>query len=52
MGTIVVASILFVIVALIIVRLVQNKKKGKSSCGCKCSACACAGSCHKKEKKL
>ena len=37
-----------ILITLIILSLVKNKKKGKTSCGCNCAHCAMAGSCHKK----
>ena len=46
LATIIISLVLAAIVALIIVFLVKNKKKGKSSCGCNCAHCAMAGSCH------
>ena len=46
-ATIIVSLILIAIVALIVVKLVSDKKKGKSSCGGNCAHCAMAGSCHK-----
>ncbi len=47
-ATIIVSLILIAIVALIVVKLVSDKKKGKSSCGGNCSLCAGCSSCHKK----
>ena len=49
MGTIVVGLILAVIVALIIIQLVKDKKAGRSTCGAGCAHCAMHGSCHSKE---
>ena len=46
-GTILISAVLLLIVGLIIVKLVKDKKKGKSSCGCNCAHCAMSGSCHK-----
>lgn len=46
-GTILISAGLLLIVVLIIVKLVRDKKKGKSSCGCNCAHCAMSGSCHK-----
>lgn len=46
-GTILVSAVLVAIVALIVRKLVKDKKKGKSSCGCNCAHCAMAGTCHK-----
>ncbi|MDE6679545.1 MAG: FeoB-associated Cys-rich membrane protein, partial [Ruminococcus sp.] len=36
MGTIVTALILIAVIALIIFRMIKDKKDGKSSCGCGC----------------
>ncbi len=47
-GTIVVALIICTIAAIIIVKMIKDKKKGKSSCGCGCSNCPMSGSCHHK----
>ena len=47
LSTIVVSLILMLVVAVIIRKLVRDKKKGKSSCGCNCAHCAMAESCHK-----
>lgn len=49
-GSILVGAILLVIVALIVRKLVKDKRAGKSSCGGNCSACghncaACGGHC-------
>ena len=46
MGTIIVAVILLAVVAVISVKLISDKKKGRSSCGSNCSKCAMAGKCH------
>jgi len=45
-GTIIVCIILIVIVALIIMKLVRDKKNHKTSCGCSCSTCPGAQTCH------
>lgn len=47
LATILISAGLLLIVVLIIVKLVRDKKKGKSSCGCNCAHCAMSGSCHK-----
>lgn len=47
LATIIICLVLALIVTLIIVGLVRDKKKGKSSCGCNCANCAMRGSCHK-----
>ncbi len=46
-GTIVVCAVVVAVMALIIVRMVKNKKAGKSSCGCNCGNCPMSGQCHK-----
>lgn len=43
-GTILIAIVLFAIVAAIVVKLVRDKKQGKSTCGCNCPGCH-GGSC-------
>ena len=45
-GTILITLILVCIVALIIVKMLGDKKKGKSSCGGSCGHCPISGSCH------
>lgn len=47
LGTVIVGTILFVILAAIVIKMVKDKKKGKTSCGCGCANCAMRGSCHK-----
>ena len=48
LGTIITAAVLVVIVALVIWKMVKDKKQGKSSCGCNCGSCPSACACHKK----
>ena len=48
-GTILIAAVLAALVALIIVKLVSDRKKGRSSCGCGCEACALHDTCHAKK---
>ena len=38
------------VVALVIVKMIRDKKAGKSSCGCNCGGCAMAGKCSKAKK--
>ncbi len=45
-GTILIGLLVAGIIALIILSMVLDKKKGKSSCGCGCANCAMKGSCH------
>lgn len=49
MATIIICAVLLCIVAVIIVGIVRDKKKGKSSCGCGCANCPMSGSCHQKK---
>lgn len=44
--TIIICSVIAAVVALIIIHMVKDKKRGKSSCGCGCSACAMKDCCH------
>ena len=46
-GTIIVSLVLIGVVALIVLRLHRDKRRGKSSCGGNCGCCLMAGSCHK-----
>lgn len=45
-STIIIGAVLLAIVAVIILNMARDKKKGKSSCGCNCKGCAISGSCH------
>lgn len=36
------------VVAVIIIHMIREKRKGKTSCGCGCAGCPMSGSCHKK----
>ncbi len=47
-GTLGISLLLIGLVALIILQLRRDKKKGKSSCGANCGCCPMSGSCHKK----
>ncbi len=46
LATIVISAVLAGVVALILVRMVRNRKNGNSSCGCGCGGCPMDGSCH------
>ena len=48
--TIIICTALVAVIALIIVKMVKDKKKGKSACGCNCAACPMGGSCHQAKK--
>ncbi len=47
-ATALICSGLAAIVALIIIKLIKDKKKGKSTCGGNCGHCPMGGSCHNK----
>lgn len=49
LSTIIISLVLVAVVALIVIGLVKDKKKGKSTCGNNCAHCAMAGSCHGKK---
>lgn len=44
-GTIAVAFVVAAVVALIIIKKVIDRRKGKSSCSCGCSNCPMSGKC-------
>ena len=48
--TIIIFAVLVAVIALIIVKMVKDKKKGKSACGCNCDSCPMGGSCHQAKK--
>ena len=50
LGTILISLVLAVIVTLIVVYLLRQKKAGKSSCGANCAHCAMHGKCHEHQK--
>ncbi|MDD6097148.1 MAG: FeoB-associated Cys-rich membrane protein [Oscillospiraceae bacterium] len=47
-GTIIVGAAVLAVLALVIFKIVRDKKQGKSSCGCQCSHCQNAAFCHGK----
>ncbi|MBQ9910950.1 MAG: FeoB-associated Cys-rich membrane protein [Lachnospiraceae bacterium] len=50
LGTLIVAAVLVILVALVVVKMIRDKKKGKTSCGCGCEHCAMASKCHQANK--
>ena len=50
LGTILISLVLLVIVSLIVVYLLRQKKARKSSCGANCAHCAMHGQCHEHQK--
>lgn len=45
LGTIATLAVVLVIVALLVFKLVRDKRKGKTSCSCGCSSCPMSGGC-------
>ena len=50
LGTLIVAAVLVILVALVVVKMVRAQKNGKASCGCGCANCAMAGKCDRAGK--
>ncbi|MBR0509489.1 MAG: FeoB-associated Cys-rich membrane protein [Clostridia bacterium] len=48
-GTVLITILLIAVVAVIVVKLRKDKKKGVSSCGGNCAHCAMSGTCHQKK---
>ncbi len=48
--TLAVGGVLLLIIALAVVKLVRDRKRGKSSCSCGCEGCANAEFCHSRKK--
>ena len=46
LATLLIGLGLLAIVALIILKMVKDKRSGKTSCGCGCANCAMHGKCH------
>ena len=44
-STVIISAVIVCIVALVIKRMIDNKKMGKSSCGCGCADCPMSGKC-------
>ena len=51
LSTILITAALAAVVALIIVKMIKDKKKGKTSCSCSCTGCAGASICHPDSNK-
>lgn len=50
-GNIVILSVLFLVVAAIVIFHVRAKKQGRSTCAGGCSGCAMQGICHEQKQK-
>ncbi len=46
-ATIIVAAVVAVILALIVKKMIRDKRNGKTSCSCGCGGCPLSESCHK-----
>lgn len=51
LSTIIITASLAGVVALIIIKMVRDKKKGKSGCGSCCSGCPSSSFCHSESSK-
>lgn len=49
-GSIIVALFLLVLVAVIVFKIIKDKRSGKCSCGNSCGGCAMKEMCHSKDK--
>lgn len=45
-STIIVFAVLIAVMAIIVLNMIRNKRKGKSACGCGCAECAMKDACH------
>ena len=50
LATILICLFLAAVIAAILVKLVNDRKKGKTSCGCDCAHCSMSGACHELKK--
>ena len=46
LASIMILLVIVGVVALIIVKIINDKRKGRSSCSCGCGGCAMKGTCH------
>ena len=51
-GTVLITLLLIAAVAVIIVNLRKDKKKGVPACGGNCAHCAMCGACHQEQKAV
>ena len=52
LGTVLITLLLIAVVAVILVKLRKDKKKGVSSCGGNCAHCAMGGACCQKARTV
>lgn len=50
LATIIVFLVVALVVGLVVLKMVRDKKKGKSSCSCGCGGCPLKDSCHSNSK--
>ena len=51
LATILVALIVFAVLALVLVKMIRDRKRGKTSCSCGCGGCPHAAACHQTNEK-
>lgn len=49
-ATVLIAGVVFGLMALVVVKQVKKARSGESSCGCGCSNCSSASVCHGDKK--
>ncbi len=47
LATIIIAAVVFGLMAWVVIHKVRQRQKGESGCGCGCAGCSEASSCHK-----
>lgn len=47
-GTVIVCIVMLIVISLLLIKAIRDKKKGKSFCGCGCKNCAMHDKCNKK----
>ena len=50
-STLAVSLVLLIVVALVVRKLVRDRRAGRTSCGCGCANCPSQGICHKPAAK-
>ena len=50
-ATIVVGAIVFGVIAMIIYKMIKDKKSGKKGCGCGCGGCSMKDICHQEKEE-
>lgn len=50
MPTVIVGVIVAAVIALVIIKIIKDKKSGKGGCSCGCDGCSAGCNCHSDEK--